>query len=135
MKQLAPFAVVITFILFLAASAVAGIVADYKKRRGALDLIRAAIERGQPADPALVERLLQAEPQRSALNPLYMLVTGIVIVAAGVGLAVFAVFISQNEAQALYPVLGAGIGIACVGAGVILGARIAERKLARATGR
>src|SRR5690242_6571274 len=48
----------IAFWAFLAIASVAGIVADYKKRRLELEPLRAAIERGQQLDPALVQRLM-----------------------------------------------------------------------------
>jgi hypothetical protein len=132
MQHLAPFAVVITFILFLTASALAGIVADFKKRKVALEVIRASIERGQPAEPGLVDRLLEPEVRRAALNPLYVTVAGIVIAAAGIGVAILAFFVAQVAPDALYPVLGAGIAVVCLGAGLVLAARVAERKMAGA---
>jgi hypothetical protein len=53
------------FWAFLTASAVAGIVADYKKRHLELEPLRAAIERGQQLDPAIVERLMAREQKKS----------------------------------------------------------------------
>jgi len=85
MQHLAPFAVVIAFFLFLAVAAVAGIVADYKKRGLAIEPLRAAIERGQPLDPQLVERLMAPESRDERLNPLYLKVGGIITIASGVG--------------------------------------------------
>ena len=56
MHNVGPFAVALAFWLFLAAAAVTGIVADYQKRRVALETLRAAIERGQQLDPAVCNR-------------------------------------------------------------------------------
>ena len=67
----------------VAIATVAGIVGDYKKRQIALEPLRAAIERGQQVDPALIERLMAPEPRDEALNPLYLKVGGIITIAAG----------------------------------------------------
>jgi hypothetical protein len=45
------------FCIFLSVSAVAGIVADYKKRYLELEPLRAAIERGQQLDPSVLQLL------------------------------------------------------------------------------
>lgn len=88
MQQFGPFAVGIAMFAFLAVAAVAGIVADYKKRQIVLEPLRAAIERGQPLDPAVVERLMAREPREDAMNPLHLKVGGIITTAAGIGVAV-----------------------------------------------
>lgn len=50
MHDFGPFAVAIAVFVFLAIAAVAGIVGEYKKRQATLELLRGAIERGQPLD-------------------------------------------------------------------------------------
>jgi hypothetical protein len=74
------------FWVFLTASAVAGIVADYKKRHLELEPLRAAIERGQQLDPVIVERLMAREQNKSEPQPVYFRIGGIVTVSVGVGL-------------------------------------------------
>jgi uncharacterized protein DUF6249 len=120
-----PFAVAIAFWAFVAIAAVAGIVADYKKREAALAPLRLAIERGQQLDAALVERLMT--PDRDAgINPLYLRIGGIITLAAGVGLLILAFFLSQVTHDVLYPILGAGSVVVCVGLGLMISARAAE---------
>lgn len=120
-----PFAVAIAFWAFVAIAAVAGIVADYKKRQAALAPLHAAIEKGQQLDPALVERLMS--PERDAgINPLYLRVGGIITLAAGVGLMILAFFLSQINHDVLYPILGAGSVVVCVGLGLMVSARAVE---------
>ena len=126
MQHFGPFAVAIAFWVFLAVAAVAGIVADYKKRQIALEPLRAAIERGQQIDPALVERLMAPDPRGDALNPLHLRVGGIITLAAGVGVAILSYFIAQVAAIAFYPVLGGGVVVLCVGVGLIIAARAVE---------
>jgi len=128
MQHLAPFAVVIAFFLFLAVAvaAVAGIVADYKKRGLAIEPLRAAIERGQPLDPQLVERLMAPESRDERLNPLYLKVGGIITIASGVGVAILAFLLAQLVPVAFYPVLGAAAVATCTGVGLLISARVAE---------
>ena len=84
MQHFGPFSVAIAFWVFLTVSAVAGIVADYKKRGLALEPLRTAIERGQQLDPQVIERLMAPEQRDDHMNPLYLKVCGIVTIAAGV---------------------------------------------------
>jgi hypothetical protein len=128
MHQIGPFAVGIAMFAFLAIAAVAGIVADYKKRQIALEPLRAAIERGQPLDPGLVERLMAPEPEEpDTLNPLHLKVGGIITIAAGIGVTILAYFLGLVEATALYPVLGVGLVAVCVGVGLMIAAGVVER--------
>jgi Domain of unknown function (DUF6249) len=127
MHNFGPFAVAIAVFVFLAIATVAGIVGDYKKRQIALEPLRAAVERGQQLDPAVVERLMAPEQREEPLNPLYLKVGGIITIAAGVGVAILAYFLAQIEAQALYPVLGIGLVAVCVGVGLMIAAAAIAR--------
>ena len=127
MLHFGPFALGLAFLVFLAISAVAGIVADYKKRALTLEPLRAAIERGQQLDPAVVERLMAPESRDERLNALYLNVGGIVTIAAGIGVSLLSFFLAQVVPVALYPVLGGGIVAVCVGAGLVVAAQVAER--------
>ncbi len=126
-----PFSVAIAFWVFVGVCAVAGIVGDYKKRQAALAPLRAAIERGQQIDPAVVERLMAPDDRGSKLEPIYLQVGGIVTVAAGIGVAILAFFMAQIAPIALYPILGGGIVAVCVGVGLIVAARAVEAKARR----
>jgi hypothetical protein len=83
-----PFHVGIAVFVFLAIATIAGVIGDYKKREAAIAPLRAAIERGQPIDPQVVEKLLAPEPQEEGLNPLHLKVGGIITIASGMGVAV-----------------------------------------------
>jgi hypothetical protein len=121
-----PFSAAVALFAFLAVSAVAGIVGDYKKRKLALEPLRAAIERGQPLDPQIVERLMAPE-RAEGLNPTHLRTGGIITTSVGVGLAVLAPFIAQSESLAFYPLLGSGALVVCIGLGLIIAARSLER--------
>jgi hypothetical protein len=126
-----PFAVAIAFWAFVAVAAVAGIVADYKKREAALAPLRLAIERGQQLDPALVERLMS--PERDAgIDPLYLRIGGIITFAAGVGVVILSFILAQVAPVALYPVLGGGVVLVCIAVGLLVAARAVESHRARA---
>lgn len=126
-----PFVVAVAFWAFVAIAAVAGIVADYKKREVALAPLRLAIERGQQLDPALVERLMT--PDREAgIDPLYLRIGGIIVLAAGVGVGILSFFLAQVAPVALYPVLGAGVVMVCVAVGLLVAARAVESHRAKA---
>jgi hypothetical protein len=126
------FAIVgVAFWAFLAISAVAGIVADYKKRRLELQPLLAAIERGQQLDPAIVERLMTREQQASDPQPIYFRIGGIVTVASGIGLGVLAFFVDRFASKGFYPVLGAAVVAVCVGIGLLICAQVIDRHLDR----
>lgn len=117
----------IAFWLFMAVAAVAGIVSDYKKRQLELEPLRAAIERGQQLDPAIIERLMQREQREQELNPLYLQIAGIIAVAAGIGLGPLGWFVSRALPGAIYPILGAAVLVLCVGVGLVVAARVIDR--------
>jgi hypothetical protein len=120
----AAYAVGVAFWLFIGAVAVAGIVADYKRRRLPLDLLRAMVEKGQPLDPALVAKLMPMGGLEGRINPVYLKLGGIITIAAGVGVAVMSYFISRIAPVALYPILGSGIVVICIGVGLIIGSKV-----------
>jgi hypothetical protein len=126
MQHFAPFAVAIAFWLFVAAAAVTGIIADYKKRQAAIEPVRIAVERGHPIDAAVVEQLMAPEQKADGPNPLYLRVGGIIVMSAGIGLGVLSWFIGDTE-MFVRPVLGAGLLVVCVGIGLMLAARAVER--------
>jgi hypothetical protein len=129
-----PWLVGVAFWVFLTAAAVAGIVADYKKRRLEIEPLRAAIERGQQIDPALIERLMQREPQRGSLDPLDFRVGGIITIASGIGIGLVAVVshvmgLAVSVKAVTLTGIGAAIGVlaVCVGIGLLIAAaRIAR---------
>jgi hypothetical protein len=121
----------VAFWLFVGACAVTAIVAEHKKRRMGVDLLRAVIEKGQPLDPKLVERVFAREEHEDRIDPVHLKLGGIITIAAGAGVVVLAFFISRIAPVALYPISGAGILTICVGIGLLVGARA----LAQARGR
>jgi len=123
-----PHLVPVAFLLFLTICAVAGIVTDYLKRKASLDALRAAIERGQQLDPALVERLMTPEqPSGSGIAPIGLMVAGIIVTAVGVGVFIMSFLLSREDPSALYPIMGGGIVCLCIGTGLFIASRAVER--------
>lgn len=114
----------VAFWLFVGASAVTAIITEHKKRKLGVDLLRSAIEKGQPLDPNMVERVFQAQERDNGYDAVGLKLGGIITIAAGVGLFPLAFFISKIAPIALYPIVGAGTVCICVGVGLLLGARM-----------
>jgi len=124
--------VAVAFWIFVAVAAVSGIVADVIKRRQVIDMLRSTVEKGQAVDPAVVEKMLnpalfgklvESDKDRAIDGPALQL-GGIITLAAGVGLAVFALFLSHVWPASLYVLLGLGALTVCVGLGLVIAARM-----------
>jgi hypothetical protein len=123
----------VAFWVFVGSVAVAGIVADYKRRRLNIDLLRYSIEKGQPVDGALIDKLMSQERLERGVKPDDLQMGGIIAIAAGVGLCIFALFLSRVAAWSLYPIMGSGVLVMCVGAGLIVAAKALRASRERAS--
>lgn len=133
MAHFGPFLVVIMFWIFVLGCVITGNVAMYKKRRAAMDVVRAAIERGQQLSPELVDKLTghghdhgSASGESLAEN---LLIGGLVVFAAGIGIAILGGLFSQMGAAAvaMWPILGGAAIVICVGIGLLIAARMVRR--------
>jgi Domain of unknown function (DUF6249) len=119
-----PYLIGVVFWIFVGAVSIAGIVAEYKRRRINIDLLRFAIEKGHPLDPALVDKLLSQAHDDKGVDPNDLQLGGVITTAAGIGICILALFIAQVAAWALYPIMGAGLLTVCVGIGLLVAARV-----------
>lgn len=123
--------IAVAFWIFLTVSAVAGMRYEFRKRQLAMESLRAAIEHGQPLEPAVVAKLLARHDESDADRPEdlapYLKIVGIVTAAAGIGVALAGLFIGTQFPVAKLPMLGAGVLIVCVGAGLLFAAGAAGR--------
>ena len=131
-------AAAVAFWVFLAVTVVGGMMYDYYKRRLEIEALRMALERGQALDPDLVKRLLvdsgplnrlfAPRPPTEGLAPeelrLNLRIGGVITVAAGIGVAVFAPFAGQLWPLARAPLVGLGLLTVCVGIGLSVAARL-----------
>lgn len=112
------FAIVgVAFWAWLAAVVIAEEVGKTKRRRADLDLLRFAIEKGQPLSPEVMQQVF-AKP----IAPLF--IGGIITVAAGVGLIIFAVILARFAPPGGWFVAGGGAIAICVGTGLIISYRM-----------
>lgn len=96
--------ILVPLILFgsLAAMVIAPFYFRSRDRTKLLDTVRTAYDRGQPVPPELINALqarqasLQPSPERDLRN-------GIIWLAVGLGLAIFAVLMSFEEDDAIFP--------------------------------
>ena len=114
----------VAFWVFVGAVAIAGIIADHKKRRLGVDLLRAMIDKGQPLDPALVEKVMSQQAADQRTDPMDLKLGGIIVTAAGIGLLPLAFFIGKIAPIAVYPILGSGVITIFVGVGLLVGAKV-----------
>jgi hypothetical protein len=128
MAGIGPYLVGVAFWIFIGAVAVAGIVTDYKRRRGSVEVIRMAIEKGQQLDPTLIDKLTSNEQRAERIDPLNMKLGGIITIASGIGICLLALFMTGVSSLAFFPIFGAGLLAICVG----IGLRIASKVLAEA---
>ena len=121
-------AVSITFWVFLTVVALAGILQEYRKRKLALGLLRAAIEHGQQLSPEVIDRLLgRDEEHEQGVDPRDLQTGGIITCASGIGLALLAFFVAMVYPPYHWIVLGLGVVAICVGVGLIISAKCLRR--------
>jgi len=124
-------AIGVAFWLFVAAAAVAGIVADYRKRQLAIEPLRAAIERGQQLQPEVLSQLLKSStPAGNQVDPVHLRIASIIVVSSAFGIAALGLFLQMIAPQALFPILGASALALCVGVGLNIAARVLTRERA-----
>ena len=86
--------------------------------------IRLAIERGQPLDASLVEKMLAPPPAKAPGNPFTW---PIGIASTGIGLGIFSLFMRQLEEDAFWPIMGSGCLVATIGVGLFVSAYMRAR--------
>jgi hypothetical protein len=124
MTGIGPYLVGVAFWIFVGAAAVAGIVTDYKRRRGSVDVIRMAIDKGQPLDPALIEKLTSSERGAERIDPLHVKLGSIITIASGIGICLLACFMAGVAPVSFYPIFGVGLLAICVGVGLRIGSKV-----------
>jgi hypothetical protein len=127
MQNIGAYLVAVTFWIFIGAVAIAGMVVDYKRRRLGIEVLRMAIQEGQPLDPVVVDQLTSYEHQSTPVEPVLVKLGGVITLAGGVGVCLLSFFIGRVFPIAIYPTLGAGVLVICIGVGLLIGARVLAR--------
>ena len=116
------------FWLFIAAIVVAGIWSDSKRKESQQETLRRVVESGQDVDIEVIDRLIgRSDAAKQARD---LKVAGLITGAAGVGLAVFGLFLGTFDDNAMMALIGVGAMIVLVGGGLLLAARLVGRRYA-----
>ena len=119
-------------LLAVAGVFIAFILSSQKKHQARLDLLRYAVERGATLDVELIDKIAWANAARTNAGPRRpgrgSRVAGILIVAYGVGFALFACFIGTTDKSALIPMLGVATLFLSLGIGFLVVSRMLRRE-------
>lgn len=120
-----PIAIIVAvfFWVFVTSVSILGIIYEHRKRQLALEPLRIAIEHGQQLTPEIVARLVGREERHEEPDPRLLLIGGIITAAAGMGVALLAIFVALVFPPYHWLVLGVGIVAVCVGIGLLLASR------------
>ena len=119
----------LAFWVYLGVVSVAPLIQQYRKRKAALDLLRAAVERGQPLSPEVIDKLLDRdkEPESVDTYPRDLHIGGIITCASGIGLALMSLFLIAVIPRYYWVVSGTGVLAVCVGVGLLIAAKSLRR--------
>ena len=119
-------------LLSVAGVFIAFILSSQKKHQASLDLLRYSVERGMTLDVELINKIARADAVEKDEGPRRpgrgSRVAGILIVAYGVGFALFACFIGTLDRSALIPMLGVAALFICFGVGFLIVSRMLRRE-------
>ncbi|MCX7035585.1 MAG: DUF6249 domain-containing protein [Proteobacteria bacterium] len=89
--------------------------------------LRTAIERGQQIDPAMIEKIMagQQKPKQSQFG---LLIGGVVVSFAGVGILLMGLILGAEDPEALKALVGSGVLVGMVGVGLFV-AHVLQRRL------
>jgi hypothetical protein len=110
MKELIP----IVAIVFALSIPIISIIVEYFNRKNKLRLFEKAIEKGVTLEGLSLEEKRPRVPYRA----------GMVVLAVGIGMAVFAFLMAQIEIKAFYSILGVAFIPALIGIALIINDRI-----------
>lgn len=112
---------------FIASIVIAGIWYDIRKREAQHETVRRIVESGKPIDEALMDKLLSLGSGKSDRLDRNFKITGLIMLPAAVGLAIFGMIMGTQFPETQLPLLGAAALVGCIGLGFLLTAHIARR--------
>ncbi len=121
--------IAITFWLVVFGISALGIWSSMARERERQQTIRAAIERGQQLDPAVLEKVMSRSAAQDAgsgspTSWVQLMIGGIITLSVGPGLALMGVLIGNSAPLAYWPLLGAGALVATIGLGILVAAMV-----------
>ncbi|MCP4300226.1 MAG: hypothetical protein GY783_06560 [Gammaproteobacteria bacterium] len=108
---------------FIAAVVVGGMWYAIREREAQHETLRRIIESGQPADQALMDKVLGGDK----VVHRDLKIAALIVLLTAPGLAVMGWFISFVSEEALMPLLGVAALVAFVGVGLLVASKVAER--------
>ena len=112
---------------FIASVVVAGIWYDIRKREAQHETVRRLVESGQPINQELMDKLLVLSDGKSKRLDRDFKITGLIMLPAAVGLALFGLILGTQFPQSQLPLLGSAALVACIGLGFLGVSKIVER--------
>ncbi len=115
-------------LLAIAGVLIAIITSNQKNNQAKLDFLRTAMERGVALNPELIDKVMH--PNNIATRKTALprgqgaRVAGIVVIAFGVGYAIFACFIALIAPNARLPMLGVACMFGCIGIGLLVVSKV-----------
>jgi hypothetical protein len=111
-------------LLAIAGVVIAVITSNQKRNQAKLDFLRSAMERGVTLDPEFIDKVMHPNKSATRKQPLPRgqgaHVAGILVIAFGVGYAIFACFIAMIAPDARLPMLGVACLLGCIGIGLLV---------------
>jgi hypothetical protein len=111
-------------LLAIAGVVIAVITSNQKRNQAKLDFLRSAMERGVTLDPEFIDKVMHPNKSATHKQPLPRgqgaHVAGILVIAFGVGYAIFACFIAMIAPDARLPMLGVACLLGCIGIGLLV---------------
>jgi hypothetical protein len=98
-----------------------------RERQKLQDTLRAAIDKGQPIPPEVIESMTAAAPLRGPSSPDRDLRRGIIWLGIAGGFAAMGWIIGQSEPDATYPMLGVAAFPAFIGLAFLVIALVSRR--------
>ncbi|MET0337393.1 MAG: DUF6249 domain-containing protein [Caulobacter sp.] len=80
-----------------------------RERREMQATVRAAIEKGQPLPPELIEAMSKEVKPTKTSSAARDVRIGVILIAVGAGIAAFGWMVGYQESDAFYPLLGIGL--------------------------
>lgn len=88
--------------------------------------LRLAIERGQQVDPAMIEKIMAGQ-ERPKSSQHGLLIGGVVVSFAGVGMMLMGLILGQGDIEALRGLIGSGVLVGMVGVGLFVAHRLTRQ--------
>ncbi len=111
---------------FIASTVVGGIWYAIRENDAKQETLRRMIESGN-VDEDLIDKILGGDTETHR----DLKIAGVITISVCPGLALLAWFVSQVQPTALMPILGASALVGCVGVGLLVASKAAEKALKR----